>query len=275
MTSFKLKLLGTALLVTLPIVGPAHAQSVPQTASDLVQVELLTGWRAQNGTHIAGIRIILAEGWKTYWRAPGDGGLPTSLEWKHSKNVEKVQMHWPRPEVFKSGGMRSIGYLNELTIPIELTPSDSGNIDFNARLHFGICREVCVPAVVNFRDVMTEQMQTTDASISAALSALPLSAAQAGIDQATCALETTANGTRLKVHVEATLEGQEPAMVIEHAEKDIWIGTTKLNQHDAKWYGSSPIYDGRIEAGDIAFEDVRITLLTRDGAIDIRGCSAS
>ena len=273
MSKLHVHFFSAALIAALPLSTASHAQSVQQTASEIVQVELLPGWRTESGSHMMGIRMTLAEGWKTYWRAPGDGGLPTTLEWSASNNLEHAQMRWPRPEVFEVAGMRSIGYSERLTIPVELTPSYDGNIELEARLHFGVCREVCVPAVVDIREVLTGSMRSTDASISAALAAMPIPASAAGVGPAACSIETTANGSRIEVSVQAQIDGQDPAMIVEHAEQDIWIGTTKLKQSDDHWYGSTPLYDGRAEPSDIDFEDIRITLLTSDNAIDIRGCT--
>ncbi len=274
MSKINTYLLSASLLALAPFAQPALAQNYA-SASDVVQVELLPGWREENGTHISGIRLILAEGWKTYWRAPGDGGLPTSLDWEHSDNIEHVQMRWPRPQVFDVAGMRSVGYENEITIPLELTPSEDGNISLNARLNFGICREVCVPAVVDLQQILTPDMYDMDSNIQSALDATPIPAAQLGIEPATCAVEVTANGTRLHIDVAAELAGADPAMIVEYPNQDVWVGTTKLKHTLAQWHGVTPIYDGRTEPRDLSFDDVRITLLTTDTALDIRGCNAS
>ena len=99
---------GTALAVAMACPAPSLAQEYSTTDS-VVTVELLDGWRDVDGTHFAGIEITLAPGWKTYWRAPGDGGLPTSLNWSRSSNLQTAKVHWPRPDVFRVAGLRSIG----------------------------------------------------------------------------------------------------------------------------------------------------------------------
>jgi DsbC/DsbD-like thiol-disulfide interchange protein len=170
--------------------------------------------------------------------------------------------------------MRSIGYENEVTIPLELTPSQDGTISLNARLHFGVCRDVCVPAVVDLQQALTPDMNNADANIQTALAATPVSATEADIAPANCSIETTANGPRIHVNVAAEMSGTNPAMIVEYSDQDVWIGTTKLKQNAANWQGITPYYDGRTTPQDISFENVRITLLTTDTALDIRGCSA-
>ena len=57
--------------------------------------DLLTGWRLEDGRHAAAIRIRLDPGWKTYWRAPGDGGIPPSFDWQGARNLAGWSVHWP------------------------------------------------------------------------------------------------------------------------------------------------------------------------------------
>jgi DsbC/DsbD-like thiol-disulfide interchange protein len=111
-----------ALVGALSVSGASAARAQNLHPSDVVQAELLTGWRTSDGTHIAALRLNLAEGWKTYWRVPGNAGIPPQLDWSGSQNVASVQTHWPQPAVFEQNGMYSIGYHDELVLPIEFTP---------------------------------------------------------------------------------------------------------------------------------------------------------
>ena len=54
---------------------------------DVVQIEVLPGWQTASGTQMAAIRLTLAPGWKTYWRAPGEGGIPPAFGWAGSQNI--------------------------------------------------------------------------------------------------------------------------------------------------------------------------------------------
>src|SRR6056297_4231173 len=92
---------------------PALAQE-----SDLVEARILTGWRLPDGTHQAGLEIRLRDGWKTYWRAPGDAGIPPRFNWSGSRNLSDVAITWPTPRTLSQNGVRTIGYANSLTLPI-------------------------------------------------------------------------------------------------------------------------------------------------------------
>ncbi len=73
---------------------------------------------------MAAFEITLEEGWKTYWRSPGDAGIPPRFDWENSHNLDGVALHWPRPAVFESFGTQTIGYSEKLILPVELTPVD-------------------------------------------------------------------------------------------------------------------------------------------------------
>ena len=103
------------------IAGPSVAQSLPD---DILHAELREGWRLPGGTQMAALHLTLAPGWKTYWRAPGEGGIPPSFDWAGSENIARVAFHWPKPQVFDINGVRVIGYRDELVLPMEFTAAD-------------------------------------------------------------------------------------------------------------------------------------------------------
>ena len=96
----------TALLLALALTGPGFAQSGPGVHAD---VDIIPGWRQDDGAHMAALRIKLDEGWKTYWRAPGEAGIPPSIDWSGSVNLGDVGFHWPVPEVIVSNGVTTLG----------------------------------------------------------------------------------------------------------------------------------------------------------------------
>jgi DsbC/DsbD-like thiol-disulfide interchange protein len=87
-----------ALTASFGAVAPSFAQP------DVFEVELREGWQMKNGSQMIAFHLALRDGWKTYWRAPGDNGIPPIFDWAGSRNVASVRFHWPRPEVFELGG---------------------------------------------------------------------------------------------------------------------------------------------------------------------------
>ena len=127
------------------------------------------------------VRISLAPGWKTYWRAPGDAGIPPQFQWDGSQNVATAQFHWPTPGVMNQNGLRSIGYDKDVVIPVELTVPDAGA---PARLRggvlIGVCQDICVPMSFDF-DAILPVSGARDRAILAALADRPKTQAEAGI----------------------------------------------------------------------------------------------
>ncbi len=141
-------------------------------ADDVVSIELLPGWRTDHGTHMAAVRLTLAPGWKTYWRAPGEGGIPPQMDFEGSRNITAVETHFPTPEVFFANGMRSIGYSKVVVLPLEFRVPRPGEARLNARLDLGICEDICMPMSVDLRATLPSA-GARDRAILEALAARP------------------------------------------------------------------------------------------------------
>jgi DsbC/DsbD-like thiol-disulfide interchange protein len=99
----------------------------------------------------AGVEIRLDPGWKTYWREPGDSGVPPTLDFSGSENVKSVSVLWPAPERFPDGaGGNSIGYLDHVILPLRVAPKDAAKASsVHLKLDYAICGNLCVPAEAN------------------------------------------------------------------------------------------------------------------------------
>jgi DsbC/DsbD-like thiol-disulfide interchange protein len=95
----------------------------------------------------AGIEIRIDPGWKTYWRDPGDSGVPPTFDFSGSDNVKSVAVLWPAPERFSDGaGGHSIGYVDHVILPLQVTPQDAAKPSaLNLKLGYAICGNLCVP----------------------------------------------------------------------------------------------------------------------------------
>jgi DsbC/DsbD-like thiol-disulfide interchange protein len=96
----------------------------------------------------AGIEIRLDPGWKTYWRYPGDTGVPPTFDFAGSQNVKSTTVRWPAPESFSDGsGGHSIGYVGDVILPLTVTPADAARpATLHVKLNYAICGTLCVPA---------------------------------------------------------------------------------------------------------------------------------
>ncbi len=96
----------------------------------------------------AGVEIRLDPGWKTYWRYPGDSGVPPTLDFAGSENIKSVTTLWPAPERFSDGGGGySIGYHGDVVLPLRIVPNDASKpSSLRLKLGYAVCGKLCVPA---------------------------------------------------------------------------------------------------------------------------------
>lgn len=257
----------------------APGQSVvAQTAtslSDVAQVSLLPGWRTDQGTHMAGLRIELAPGWKTYWRAPGDAGIPPRFDWAGSENLESVQLHWPIPEVFNLNGLQTLAYKGVVVIPLELTPDSlgAGTIQLRGTMEFGVCEEICVPMSVRV-EANLPNGGGVDSSIQRSLANRPKSAAAAGIRAAICKVEPISDGLRLTAGIDLPPLGGKEVAVVELPDRSIWISEATTKRVSGHLSATVDMVPPNGQPFALARSDVRISIFGAKGAIDIQGCKA-
>jgi DsbC/DsbD-like thiol-disulfide interchange protein len=105
---------------------------------------------AGGGLVRAGIELKLKPGWHTYWRYPGDAGMPPSFDFGASSNVEAIEVMWPAPQRIPEQGMIAIGYTSDVILPLRITPKDRGKpVTLRLKLGYAVCEKLCVPAQAN------------------------------------------------------------------------------------------------------------------------------
>jgi DsbC/DsbD-like thiol-disulfide interchange protein len=124
------------------------------------RAELASAWveghssraRLVGGAGMAGIELQLPEGWKTYWRTPGDaGGVPPAFDWSGSTNLESAQVLYPAPKRFTDRSGDTVGYKGNITFPVKLIAKDpSKPIDVQLAVDYGVCKDICIPAQATF-----------------------------------------------------------------------------------------------------------------------------
>src|SRR5947209_5698261 len=140
-----------ANLVLLVTIGPALAADVSAwDGTERAAVRLIAGVARTEGAatiHRAGFEIRLAPGWKTYWRYPGDSGIPPRFDFSKSRNVKSVAVRWPAPQRLADEGGVSIGYKHDVVFPLEVTPQDAGKpVVLALKVDYAVCEKICVPA---------------------------------------------------------------------------------------------------------------------------------
>lgn len=109
-------------------------------------VELLAGGPAGDRQLVAGVRVRLKPGWKTYWRNPGQSGMPPSFDWSGSSNVADAEVLFPAPRRYTANGETVYGYHEEVIFPVRITPAKAGDpVKLSLSMTYAICRDICMP----------------------------------------------------------------------------------------------------------------------------------
>jgi DsbC/DsbD-like thiol-disulfide interchange protein len=138
-------------------------------------VRMIAGARPAGAAYLrAGVEIKLARGWHTYWRYPGDAGVPPQFSFDGSSNVKQVDVLWPAPERKVDNGGTSIGYSTDVIFPLRVVPQDAGKpVALRLRLQYAICEKLCVPAEARSDLTLTSGRASRDAALATAEARVP------------------------------------------------------------------------------------------------------
>jgi DsbC/DsbD-like thiol-disulfide interchange protein len=163
----------------------AWAVSVASPAADHhghASSRLLAG--KHGGKLYAFVEIALADGWKTYWRNPGDaGGLPPSFDFSKSTNVAAARVRHPAPQRLSDRAGDTIGYKGRVLFPVEVDVADATQpVSLKLSAHFGVCREICIPVDAEHGlDVAPDAAAEADGDMIAAIARVPQPARDGGL----------------------------------------------------------------------------------------------
>src|SRR5450755_4585154 len=154
---------------------PARAQDSSAWQRDQHSaVRLLAGSRS-GAVLLGGIAVQLEAGWKTYWRTPGDSGVPPRFDFSKSENIEAVTVLWPAPTKFDDGaGGHSLGYHNQIVLPLRIVAKNPDKpVTLRAGINYAVCEKLCIPVEANAELGFTSVASTEDSALFAALDTVP------------------------------------------------------------------------------------------------------
>lgn len=138
-----------AIVWSLAVASSAYAATTEIQSSPAADIALITAQDAiapSAASISAGLAISLSEGWKTYWRSPGEVGLPPELDFTGSENVAEVEILWPAPHRFTAFGIQNFGYSGEVVLPLRIRLERPGEpVVLRANATLLVCSDICVP----------------------------------------------------------------------------------------------------------------------------------
>jgi len=117
--------------------------------SDVLQpfkISLVSGGQ-EGGVWQAGILVEMEPEWKTYWRMPGDSGIPPQFDWTGSENGAEIEVGFPVPRRFNDAAGETIGYRDRVVFPVFVKPEKlDAAVSLRLDMFFAVCKDVCIPA---------------------------------------------------------------------------------------------------------------------------------
>jgi len=137
-----------ALCLALTALCAAPATAAP-VVTEHVEAELVaenTGWVA-GATNWVALRLKPEAGWHTYWRNPGDSGLPTTLAWSLPEGWSAGGIAWPLPSTHRLGELVNYGYDRQTLhlVPLEVPAGRDGEFTVKALAKWLVCSDICIP----------------------------------------------------------------------------------------------------------------------------------
>jgi len=165
----------TAALLASSLVSAACAQDAsPWLRDSHSAVRLLAGSRS-GSVLLGGIAFQLQPGWKTYWRTPGDSGVPPRFDFSKSENIDAVTILWPAPSKFDDGaGGHSLGYHDQVVLPLRIVAKNADKpVTLRASINYAVCEKLCIPVEADAELPFTSVASTEDNALFAALDTVP------------------------------------------------------------------------------------------------------
>ncbi|NBJ11285.1 protein-disulfide reductase DsbD domain-containing protein [Microvirga arsenatis] len=173
--AFMLRAASAAIFLIVSL-ATAGAQALKPSASAQgfhSRARLIAGGE-QGEAQLAGVEITLDPGFKTYWRTPGDSGLPPRFDWSGSENLASAEIRWPAPARHEDAAGVTYVYAKQVVLPVLVKAKDrSRPVKLALSLEYGVCKDICIPAHANLALDLSGAASSRGA-IEAALAKVPV-----------------------------------------------------------------------------------------------------
>jgi DsbC/DsbD-like thiol-disulfide interchange protein len=261
-----LPLLG--LLIATPVqAGDASPWArEPQSAMRLVAGASLPGPPA---VRHAGVEIDLKPGWKTYWRYPGDAGVPPRFDWTGSVNVAEVRVGWPAPHGFETEGMVSIGYKGRVLFPLAVVPKDPAQpVTLTLSLDYAVCETLCVPAFGKAVLALAVAGGAHDPAIRQAVATVPAPAPHAAASVAAVRIDRTQTPPLVTVELAVAEPTGRVEAFVEGPAADWALPVPRVTRVSPTRAQASFALDGMPAGADGRGAALLLTIVTDRGAVE-------
>ena len=172
-------------IVAIPATSGHAAEESPWSEDIRSAARIIAGTNRNGDAQLrAGIEIKMQPGWKTYWRYPGDSGVPPQFDFSNSENLKSATVLYPAPYLFKDETGQTIGYKEKVVFPVVVSPQQPGKpVRLRLKVDYAVCEKLCVPAEGRAELMLGSGNSAHNSELSAAEGRVPeqVTAAQAGL----------------------------------------------------------------------------------------------
>jgi DsbC/DsbD-like thiol-disulfide interchange protein len=257
------------IIIALSLFGTLRAPAMAEELGQIVQVVLKKGWRKDNGDHIAALQIILAPGWKTYWRQPGDTGIPPKFDFSGSENLTILDVIYPAPKITWQDNYRSFVYYEIVLFPILIRPEATRTAVLRGKIDIGVCKEICIPVTFEVDTTLTAT-NLEDTLIKSFLNAKP----HVGFGNVVCEFKPVLDGMQISLYL-TVAEPEIQHAVIEVGNPKLSIGTPKISQFENQLKIVSNVLTPTGNSVSITRSEVVTTIFSEESVTEFTGCNSS
>jgi DsbC/DsbD-like thiol-disulfide interchange protein len=139
--------LAALIAVTFQAVPAFAAATLWQEIAPGVKLRLISSDRIVDGHSLGGLEIDMPRTTNTYWRIPGETGIPTEFDFSASSGLAEPTVHWPFPEIDRSRGYMDYAYYGPVVLPFEFEAAEGAGAVLDVAVTLGICSDICIPAI--------------------------------------------------------------------------------------------------------------------------------
>ncbi|MBY5399134.1 cytochrome C biogenesis protein, partial [Rhizobium leguminosarum] len=129
----------------------AHAEMSAWADNEGGRMRLVALAPDAGGKIRAALQIEPKPGWITYWKEPGNSGIPPQIAIAAESGVTLDAIAYPVPKHFFNGAIEDIAYDAPVTLPLSLTAAGKGPVTIDAAAFIGICKDICIPFQANLQ----------------------------------------------------------------------------------------------------------------------------
>ena len=184
-------------------------------------IRLFAGANSSGAAQLrAGIEIKLGPGWKTYWRYPGDSGVPPRFDFSGSENLAVAKVLYPAPHLFTDETGNSLGYKDGVIFPVQVSPKQPGKpVHLRLKLDYAVCEKLCIPAEGRAELTLGIGDSSQDAALTAAEARVPkpVTAADAGLT-----VRRVSDGPKPLIAVDLAAGAEQPVALFVEGPTSEW-----------------------------------------------------